>query len=180
MLELRQPDPSPRPPDPQPVPAPTPSPQPTPPAPEPRVARARPSGQGRLRNCAHCGNTYRPKRSRQKTFCSVECRNDAMRATKVSRRVNYNSPSRVSGKNPRRRARKYGVEYQPVSKRTVFERDNWTCGICSKPIDQALSYPHQLSASLDHVVPLSRGGAHTYSNVRAAHLICNSLRGAGW
>lgn len=30
-----------------------------------------------------------------------------------------------------------------------------------------------MSASLDHVVPLSKGGDHTRSNSVVAHLICN-------
>ena len=35
-----------------------------------------------------------------------------------------------------------------------------------------------MSVSLDHVVPLSRGGSHTLGNVRCAHLICNIRKGS--
>lgn len=34
-----------------------------------------------------------------------------------------------------------------------------------------------MSASLDHVVPLSLGGAHTPENTQASHLICNGRKG---
>jgi 5-methylcytosine-specific restriction endonuclease McrA len=60
----------------------------------------------------------------------------------------------------------------------VFERDGWTCGLCSEPVDPALSWPDPQSASLDHVLPLSRGGSHTMANVQLAHLGCNVEKGA--
>ena len=59
----------------------------------------------------------------------------------------------------------------------VFERDGWICGICAEPVDRTLAHPNPRSASLDHLVPLSRGGAHTYDNVRATHLTCNLKKG---
>jgi 5-methylcytosine-specific restriction endonuclease McrA len=34
-----------------------------------------------------------------------------------------------------------------------------------------------MSATLDHVVPISVGGEHTRENVRCAHLRCNARRG---
>jgi 5-methylcytosine-specific restriction endonuclease McrA len=55
----------------------------------------------------------------------------------------------------------------------IFERDGWKCGLCGDPVDSDLSYPHPQSASLDHIVPISRGGPHTYDNVQCAHLSCN-------
>lgn len=32
--------------------------------------------------------------------------------------------------------------------------------------------------TLDHVVPLARGGEHSYRNVKLAHPLCNSRKGA--
>lgn len=34
-----------------------------------------------------------------------------------------------------------------------------------------------MSPSIDHVIPLSRGGAHAMGNVQSAHLRCNSSKG---
>jgi hypothetical protein len=77
----------------------------------------------------------------------------------------------------RRRAQKIGTQTEPIRNAVVYERDGWICGICETSVDATLAYPHPLSASLDHVVPLSLLGPHTYENVRLAHLRCNIGRG---
>jgi 5-methylcytosine-specific restriction endonuclease McrA len=47
------------------------------------------------------------------------------------------------------------------------------CGICLQPVNPKLVSPDLMRVSLDHVIPLSRGGGHTFDNVQCAHLICN-------
>lgn len=59
---------------------------------------------------------------------------------------------------------------------SVFWRDRWRCQLCRQPIDRGLRWPHPGSATIDHVTPISRGGAHAFSNVQAAHLSCNRLK----
>lgn len=59
----------------------------------------------------------------------------------------------------------------------IHARDGWTCLLCREPIDQGIAWPHPKSPSIDHVIPLSRGGVHTRSNVQSAHLGCNSSKG---
>jgi 5-methylcytosine-specific restriction endonuclease McrA len=66
---------------------------------------------------------------------------------------------------------------EPFAPRDVFERDQWTCGLCRHPVDPGLAWPHPMSASVDHVVPLSRGGEHSLDNVQCAHLRCNCIKG---
>jgi len=81
-------------------------------------------------------------------------------------------------RNFRRRAQHYGVPYEVVSKDRVYERDGWRCGICKRKVDRDLRWPHEMSASLDHIVPMSCGGGHLYVNVQLAHLKCNVDKGA--
>jgi hypothetical protein len=79
--------------------------------------------------------------------------------------------------NARRRARiKGSVKISKVKRARVYERDHWVCGICDEPVDQTLRFPHPMSASLDHVVPLAHRGAHDEANLQLAHLICNSIK----
>ncbi|MFI6819254.1 HNH endonuclease [Nonomuraea sp. NPDC050328] len=53
------------------------------------------------------------------------------------------------------------------------------CWICGEEIDMAAPPRTPRSWSLDHVVPLDKGGAETDpANARAAHYGCNSSRGS--
>lgn len=79
----------------------------------------------------------------------------------------------------RRRALKAGTSNgEPVRLAEIQERDGNRCHLCRKKVSNK-AWPHPLSPSLDHVVPLSRGGAHEPSNVRLAHLGCNVSKGNG-
>ena len=67
----------------------------------------------------------------------------------------------------------------PADRFTVHDliaRDGNTCGICGEPIE-GTRYPHPMSASIDHIIPISLGGPHTLTNARATHLRCNIRRG---
>ncbi|MEB3212837.1 MAG: HNH endonuclease [Leptolyngbyaceae bacterium] len=55
----------------------------------------------------------------------------------------------------------------PVNRREVLRRDNHHCQYCGKT----------RSLTLDHVIPRSKGGTHTWDNVVAACEICNSRKG---
>ena len=63
------------------------------------------------------------------------------------------------------------VDYVQVHRRT-----GGNCGICGMPIDLSIKYPHTHSLSYDHVMPLSKGGAHTTANIQLAHFSCNSRK----
>jgi len=78
-----------------------------------------------------------------------------------------------------RRALQRAAQVEPVNVAKVYERDRWRCGLCSKRVDRRLKYPHPMSASLDHIVPLSLDGAHSMANVQLAHLACNLSKSNG-
>jgi 5-methylcytosine-specific restriction endonuclease McrA len=78
----------------------------------------------------------------------------------------------------RRRALKKGASTgNPVLFSEIAERDGWRCHLCGDRVKRGLAWPHPQSASLDHVIPLSRGGLHDPVNVRLAHLVCNVAKG---
>lgn len=86
---------------------------------------------------------------------------------------------RRAARHAARRALERGApNAEPFSKIDVHERDGWVCGLCREPVDRSLSWPEPLSASLDHILPLSKGGEHTLDNVQCAHLVCNLQKGA--
>lgn len=74
------------------------------------------------------------------------------------------------------RVRKYETTFEEFSSIEIFERDGWRCSICGKKVNRRFKWPNQMSASLDHIIPLSKGGTHTRDNVCCAHLQCNQLK----
>ena len=49
-----------------------------------------------------------------------------------------------------------------------------TCGICGKPIDFSVKYPHPLSPCIDHIIPIAKGGHPSdIENMQLAHWTCN-------
>lgn len=69
----------------------------------------------------------------------------------------------------RRRARMRGVPTEKIDRRVVFEREHGICHLCSQPV------PFE-TFTIDHVIPIARGGSHTYENVKVAHKSCNSRK----
>lgn len=76
----------------------------------------------------------------------------------------------------RRRARQRDAFVAPVNRRRIFERDKWRCGLCGKAVKRGAIAPHPLSPTIDHVIPLAKGGTHEPANVQTAHYICNSRK----
>lgn len=105
------------------------------------------------------------------TTCSKACR------TKLEHlRAGGRTPA-AKDADLRRRARNALVPTEYFRHLDVFERDGWVCQICGRAVDPALVHPHPMSKSLDHIVPISKGGTHAASNAQLAHLRCNIVKG---
>ena len=70
---------------------------------------------------------------------------------------------------------------QDGTHRGAFERNKkriyatqTVCGICGKPVDFSLKYPHPLSPCIDHIIPIAKGGHPSdIENLQLAHWCCN-------
>lgn len=51
-----------------------------------------------------------------------------------------------------------------------------TCAICGLPINLSLPYPNPWSLTIDHVVPISKGGRTSFDNMQPAHMKCNRAK----
>ena len=59
----------------------------------------------------------------------------------------------------------------------LAERDGWWCWLCGGAIDPRAPSDSRSGATVDHLVPRSRGGGHEPANLRLAHKSCNVRRG---
>jgi 5-methylcytosine-specific restriction endonuclease McrA len=87
------------------------------------------------------------------------------------------NPEKVAAIAQRRRARRREAAAELVTLADLLAEQAHTCYLCDLPIDPERKYPDALSASVDHVIPLSRGGSGLRENLRAAHLGCNVAKG---
>lgn len=132
--------------------------------------------------CEICGNEYTIRTRMEKEglknctdngCCSKAC------AKKRSRRK-----LRKSGfpKNHLHRAHKYGCAYESgITLEKLIKRDGLRCCICGEmcdPDDHSWTeYSGPMYPTIDHIIPMSKGGGHTWNNVQVAHAICNSKKG---
>lgn len=117
------------------------------------------------RICRECGASFKPAYgNKARTYCSDEC---GKRAGK--------RPARIA-----RKARQRLVTVEAVNPMKVFERDDWRCQLCGVTTPRKLR--GQLvdrAPELDHIIPLSRGGEHSYRNTQCACRRCNAAKSDG-
>lgn len=91
------------------------------------------------------------------------------------RRWNAAHPERLKSirRNTRsaRRARKRCAFIETVRRDRLYARAGGVCGICRLAIDPGESW------HVDHIIPLSKGGEHSYANTQPAHARCNVEKG---
>lgn len=132
--------------------------------------------------CGHCGDEFL-SRARSDGRWTQACSKSCARRLEIAAGVHPlaatigRDPAKARAKwqrtNRARRARLEQVESEPYSTDEIAERDGFRCGLCRRKVNMALRRPNPRSASIDHIVPLSKGGDDTRTNVQLAHLDCN-------
>ncbi len=62
------------------------------------------------------------------------------------------------------------------NKKKIYATET-VCAICGRPVDFSLKFPHPMSATIDHIVPVSKGGHPSdIDNLQLAHLSCNRAK----
>jgi 5-methylcytosine-specific restriction endonuclease McrA len=57
----------------------------------------------------------------------------------------------------------------PDRRRELFDRDNWACYYCGEKVTEE-------NATLDHYIPISKGGDNSPDNLKTCCFICNSVK----
>ncbi len=112
-----------------------------------------------LKKCKGCGVIFTVKYSNKKRIlCKKHC---GKPGRKSYIRI---KDARVDG------------EVYPIRLLEIMERDKGICHIFNKPVNKNIHYIENDYPSLDHVMPLAKGGLHTRNNIKLAHRICNSYK----
>lgn len=66
-----------------------------------------------------------------------------------------------------------------MSQAEIIDRFGNVCYLCGDDIDVMLDNHHDpMYLNIDHIVPIARGGQHTWDNVAPTHKQCNESKGA--
>lgn len=106
-----------------------------------------------------CNAVFTTNRPDQKN-CSTEC-------------------SRKESTRRRNKLRKAAIrDGEKFDTLAVFDRDMWHCRICGIETPRELRGTFKPNApELDHIVPITRGGKHTFANSQLACRACNTKKG---
>lgn len=118
-------------------------------------------GKPHVKICEVCGKEFKPLSARSK-YCSKKC--------KAKHDTQTYQPWL------RKRCKKYGVPFEKgITREAVIEKFNGTCCMCGKKVNREGNIKDW--PTIDHIVPLSYGGAHEWENVQLLCLSCNSKKG---
>lgn len=121
----------------------------------------------RRRRCKECGEMFTPEYGdKRRGYCSKQCGDKHGR--------------RIARATRRGRIREAGAidSIDPIE---VFERSKWKCYICGRKTPRELRGAIvDRAPELDHIIPLAKGGTHTYGNVACACRKCNQEKGSDY
>lgn len=126
--------------------------------------------------CRKCGQQAIAKAGRKSATCD-ECKR------KANAEANRRAKQRY-GRNHRQRARHHGVKYVAFPVRSIYERDGYKCQLCRGQVLPKAAYRkrdgkiHPRSPTIDHIVPMCKGGNHEPVNCQTACFSCNTKKGA--
>ena len=120
--------------------------------------------------CKICNEEFIGDKWKGKKYCSVECRNKKENKRKEIRR--------------RTRLITNGKYDDTITLKKLYKKYNGVCQICGKKCDyedyviteKGVHIAGNMYPSIDHMIPLAKGGTHTDNNVQLAHRICNSIK----
>jgi hypothetical protein len=64
-----------------------------------------------------------------------------------------------------------------ISVELIAKRDHYICHLCNQIVDMDIKRTDKMGATIDHLLPISKGGLDTMENVALAHWICNIRKG---
>jgi 5-methylcytosine-specific restriction endonuclease McrA len=135
--------------------------------------------------CKHCNNEfgYDTKISnigkifQFNVYCSTNCNNESKKNSKRKNQRKLNNRYKKI-KRDKNIAKKYGIKYEVIDRKLVFRKHNYICTSCGVKCvhPNKHNYNQSNAATLDHIIPKSKGGSHTYDNVTLLCRSCNTTK----
>ena len=117
--------------------------------------------------CKQCKKIF-ASRSEKSIYCSRSCHSKWRYDNDIEYKTAHNTRSRN-----RRAMKRSAVIHKNIEIKILAKRDKHICGLCGEKVDLRHRWPHPMSGSIDHIMPLTKGGLHEWGNVQLAHLRCN-------
>lgn len=115
-----------------------------------------------LKKCKRCGKIF--VSSYGKEYCSEECRRKAANSR--------HDKSRSKDK----RLKQCDVRDYSISIHKVYEKYHGICQICGEELSFDCDCNDDVHPSIDHIIPIAKGGNHTWDNVQLLCRRCNYLK----
>lgn len=125
----------------------------------------------KIKECEYCGKIFYAKD--YNWYCSDECKSTMNKEKQKVRKRLREVKAKKNGK----------IEWN-ISLEKLIQRDEGICKICGRQVDTEDYYYTDEGyfiagdnyPSIDHVIPLAKGGTHTWNNIQLAHRNCNSIK----
>jgi len=124
-----------------------------------------------LREYSH--RYWQEHRETHRKYCLAYRREHLQEERARGRAYAREHPEKYREKAHLRRARKRNAEVEKIDDRLVFQQARYRCAMCDRKTKPDYNYQHRLYPTLDHIIPLARGGTHTWLNVQCLCRECN-------
>lgn len=130
---------------------------------EEKQIKAQEKEEAKYHPCAVCG-----KPTKNKYTCSTKCSTKRNNTRKEQQR-------RIKIAN--------ALVDEDITLEGLYRRDKGICALCGEACEwndyewrEGFKITGNNYPSLDHIIPLAKGGEHSWNNIQLAHRICNSLK----
>lgn len=139
-------------------------------------------GMKRCQKCREDNNlrskkNYKENKEKAKTYSKTIYKLNKKRILNKQKEFKKENPDKVYAHKLKYKTAKLNAFVANVDKFEIFKRDGYICQLCGKPTNPDVHYYNSEYPSIDHIIPLSKGGTHEPDNVQCSHNGCNKSKG---
>lgn len=129
------------------------------------------------KECKYCGYVFKTT-FENRVYCSENCK---------KKMINLRN-NQIGTKRRDEKIKLNGRIDKDITLIKIYNKNNGICAICGdicdyddyKKTEEGYFIAGEDYPSIDHIIPVSKGGTHTWNNVQLAHRRCNTLKSDGY